>query len=423
MWKISEREEKIKYIVEQYKLGKSIKQIARDQNGCAKTVAKILRDQKIEIKSRLLDLTSLSLIRDNYIKDNSSDLLNLCKKYNFPSYEQARFYLKKDIIERKNRLQLEREKLFEKSLSLFDQGFQIKKIAEELNLNEMMVAKYLKDHHKYDNLKNISSSIISDIITDYSDGKYIQDIKKQRNISSTTIKKYLTQNNIELTNHIKYDINENYLDVIDFKDKAYFLGWMFSDGNVNKTIQRIGIQIKGSDIAILKTISSYISKDDLVITREAKHYRDGYSANLRIHRPHLARRLNELGCVPNKSKILIINDLLKKDMPEELWSHFIRGYLDGDGWCSLKIDKNNKHILGVGICSASVDILNFFQEKLLQNNITSFVYQGRIYSFHIKKCDLEKFYNYLYKDCGDCKLERKYKNYTVYVDSLDKSKS
>jgi intein/homing endonuclease len=52
---------------------------------------------------------------------------------------------------------------------------------------------------------------------------------------------------------------------------------------------------------------------------------------------HLWLTLNNLGCVPNKSKILEFPFIFKNS---NLTRHFIRGYFDGDGCISYAIINN-----------------------------------------------------------------------------------
>ncbi len=60
-----------------------------------------------------------------------------------------------------------------------------------------------------------------------------------------------------------YDLNENYFENIDTEQKAYFLGFIFADGNIqlrqgntNKYRLRIGLRNKYSEIALLNTFKN-----------------------------------------------------------------------------------------------------------------------------------------------------------------------
>jgi Mor family transcriptional regulator len=69
-----------------------------------------------------------------------------------------------------------------------------------------------------------------DIIQDYQKLS-IKKLSKKYKFDERTIANCLKRNNIEikeLTNQI-YTINENYFDVIDSEDKAYFLGLFYAD--------------------------------------------------------------------------------------------------------------------------------------------------------------------------------------------------
>ena len=70
----------------------------------------------------------------------------------------------------------------------------------------------------------------------------------------------------------------------------------------------------------------------------------------------MANDLINLGCIPNKSLIL-----LPPKLKDEFISHFIRGYFDGDG--SIGKYKNRYKITFLGTNDLLLWILNFFEQK------------------------------------------------------------
>ena len=100
----------------------------------------------------------------------------------------------------------------------------------------------------------------------------INDISEKFEISTTTVRDILKKHNIPLkrTNGVKwrkYDVNDNYFEVIDNNEKAYVLGFMYADGYLvveGKGTKRIGIDSIDSQILldislILKFVFIYIS--------------------------------------------------------------------------------------------------------------------------------------------------------------------
>jgi hypothetical protein len=118
---------------------------------------------------------------------------------------------------------------------------------------------------------------------------------------------------------------EDYFENIDTQEKAYWLGFMFADGNVSiQPSGRKAINISqkeaGHPASFLRCIDSTYeawrcTKGDYEWYR-AQVYSEKMFADLVSH-----------GCVPAKS--LILDGPI--GVPPELENHFIRGYNDGDG--------------------------------------------------------------------------------------------
>ena len=112
---------------------------------------------------------------------------------------------------------------------------------------------------------------------------------------------------------------------IDNQDKAYFLGLMFSDGSVNSKGNQFYLKLKDEDV-ILK-FKEVLKCDYPVIYREVPNK----SYTIEVSSKKMCSDLINLGCIPNKTKVLKFPSLR-----EDLIRHFIRGYFDGDGCLQLQ---------------------------------------------------------------------------------------
>lgn len=78
-------------------------------------------------------------------------------------------------------------------------------------------------------------------------GSFLKDIAQHFNASEETIKNLMSEMNLELKtlNRVNRRINSNYFSVIDKPEKAYWLGFLFTDGCVDKlrTTGRIRLQL------------------------------------------------------------------------------------------------------------------------------------------------------------------------------------
>lgn len=146
-----------------------------------------------------------------------------------------------------------------------------------------------------------------------------------------------------------YEFNEDYFKNINTKNKAYILGFLMADGCVCKSTQdktspdRLVIQISYKDRYILEFIqkelgSNYKIKDFI----PNGTYSNNMMSSLTINSIKLCSDLIKHGIVPNKTgneSFPILRENLKR--------HFIRGFLDGDGW----ITNNNNGSTTIGFIS------------------------------------------------------------------------
>jgi len=69
------------------------------------------------------------------------------------------------------------------------------------------------------------------IINQYKSGVSMNVLSSENNVDSSTIKRVLVKNNIQIRKvSKKYYFNESYFKKINTEDKAYFLGFLFADG-------------------------------------------------------------------------------------------------------------------------------------------------------------------------------------------------
>lgn len=198
--------------------------------------------------------------------------------------------------------------------------------SEETKIKKSLKIKLAWKKRKLENkiLKKgiFSENQINEIISYYKNGYSSIKIAKIYNCSAQCIRENLFKNNIKLRkyheiNH-KYDINEKYFDIIDCQEKSYFLGMLFADGNVNSENNAITLKLKNTDFDLVNKLFHLICNSDV--------HDNGINATMKFSSKYMKNRLIELGCMPNKTlKIKFPN------ISDEQYSHFIRGYMDGDG--------------------------------------------------------------------------------------------
>ena len=174
------------------------------------------------------------------------------------------------------------------------------------------------------------------------------------NISPCYITRSLKRNNIEIKKWRKNQFNDHYFDEIDCEEKAYFLGFLWADGNNFYSEERGKVSIKLSEkdreiLEVFKKLIQYESplqhvKNIQCTDKNGKIHncKDAYSLNLNSLR--MSKYMDFIGLHPNKTDTLRLPSF--GIVPENLYHHFIRGFFDGDGSISKHIQKfRNKYTL------------------------------------------------------------------------------
>lgn len=198
--------------------------------------------------------------------------------------------------------------------------------------------------------------------------------------------------------------NENYFEKIDTQDKAYWLGFLYADGSIDK---------KGYSVTLgLQTRDKYII-EQFVGSLEHKnpkyHERKGNinSFSICLCSKKLANDLMKLGCVNNKS--LILNSL--PILPDSMDRHFIRGYFDGDGSVS---ERNGLPLVNfMGTKKFMLNIMNILENNGVFTRIPKLTIPSPpcpIHRFVITDLlGCRRLFDYLYKESIICLLRKKQK--------------
>ena len=206
-----------------------------------------------------------------------------------------------------------------------------------------------------------------------------------------------------------YKINQNYFKFIDNKDKAYFLGILYADGNnyISTNVKQVSLELLSEDIKIIKILKNRLGTNKPIKYRKAKIDKNNFKIKKRcglvLSNKQISEDLYNHGCVPKKTFNLKFPS--ENSLPKEFYSSFIRGYFDGDG--CIYIGKNN---IKSSICGYHPFICDLFDILKKENLNVKLYINKRIESFSELYIQGEKdnidFYNYLY-DESDLFLDRK----------------
>lgn len=173
----------------------------------------------------------------------------------------------------------------------------------------------------------------------------------------------------------QYPIDLGLFRKIDLPWKAYFLGWLFADGNISPDLGRVALKLQTRDRSVLEYFSRQIYDQVVPMVREkpgpmtsprnGKEYVGRGNYSLRVNGKEIGRTLFTNGLQPRKS--LTMDFPTEQQVPLSLVWHFIRGYFEGDGCVALM---PNGAIHSVRIL-ATRSFLGVLQALLLDEGIPS----------------------------------------------------
>lgn len=202
----------------------------------------------------------------------------------------------------------------------------------------------------------------------------------------------------------KYTLDQNYFEKINSKEKAYFFGFMFSDGNVHREGNECSITQK-KDKYILEKFQSLLKTDrPLFYIKKKEAFRLCFTSR------KMKEDLIKLGCMPKKTFKVEFPTWLR----ENLKVHFIRGFMDGDGCIDIRSNSNsNCNKLRVRIGGRE----NFLKYILNLSKITGHISKREDQSIYYLKfhCSFAvSFLKWIYKD-ATIFLERKRNIYLKFL--------
>lgn len=164
-------------------------------------------------------------------------------------------------------------------------------------------------------------------------------VGKKFGVNKKTINSCLKEQGITFEHKVppKRSVNHNFFETIDTEAKAYLLGLLFADGCNYIKARRIQLSLQERDKELVFLMRSLLESNHKICYYKVKN-NDGClnrqnQYRLGITSQKLCEDLSKLGCTPNKSFTLEFPT--KKQVPDHLLNHFIRGYFDGDGSIGL----------------------------------------------------------------------------------------
>jgi hypothetical protein len=210
------------------------------------------------------------------------------------------------------------------------------------------------------------------IITLYKNGKSSVMISKELDTSPTTVLKIVRRHGFPTRTakqtSKRYTFNENFFEEIDTEEKAYWIGFILADGCLSRG-KDITIALKESDkLHLDKFIYSINGNNKYHIRKNNGGYNHCTAAFLSIRSEKMYNDLIKHGLEERKS----LTATLPTGIPKNLYRHFWRGLVDGDGHICIINTKNKGYrytSIEIGLCGTKDVMIGF--ENYTKNYINT----------------------------------------------------
>lgn len=268
------------------------------------------------------DVNTTELIADY---NNGFSLRELGRKYKIdPKSVSARLRKEGERIKTRSEVmtELDKPQIVQDYLS----GMTIVQVADKHKCNRSAVERALKkDNITLRPAVNVDSDKIIEL---YNNGMSQVEIGNLFGVSAPTIVDRLDAAGIEHRNPRKHYFDEHFFDVIDTEAKAYWLGFIYADGNVSRNGRTLRVLLAIKDVAHLEKLRVTLDHPAPLLSTEK-------NTRLLVSSVHMGRRLQQLGIVARRGTW----DSVFPQIPDHLTHHTIRGIFDGDGCANLSRGK------------------------------------------------------------------------------------
>lgn len=304
-----------------------------------------------------------------------------------------------------------------------NKGYTTTQIAEHISASQTGVERLLKrnnvEMHRTEFIKVIPVEKYQEIIEKYENGATTCELGIEYGVADSTIAKVIKNSGGTVRKAIRRSCvkRHDYFNTIDSPEKAYFLGWMITDGSVVRAITRsdrsliIALLLKEDDRYIIEEFA----KELCAPIEKVRHSKSRNQSYFRFTSEEMSEDLSKYGVVPNKtwtSYLPIIRD--------DLMPYLIRGIFDGNG--TVTIDKKDGSLrFGLfgteKLCTQVRDYLHnkidLHLSKVSRQNEKE--QEGCYHIWWGSKKDNMDFYNYIYNNEYEFCLKRKKEKFEKWL--------
>lgn len=227
----------------------------------------------------------------------------------------------------------------EEASRLYEQGMKYYQIAKKLGVDRKVVSYRLRE------------------IGYQSDQRYV------RNVPVEKLRKY------------DYTQAERVFNKIDSEEKAYWLGFLYADGNVDLDNNTVSIALAEEDLNHVKRFANFMGLSNKKLHKKIRNLngKKFVSYEFSATSKTLKEQLIKLKCYPKKTYTLSFPSY--KIVPRRHMKDFVRGYIDGDG----SVTNGTTSVIVLDVLGTK-EFIEGYQKwtGLHQNKIHSFVHTDSV---------------------------------------------
>lgn len=279
------------------------------------------------------------------------------------------------------------------------------------------------------------------------DGLFMPDILKIINRSEKCIYykmheldlHFREKTEIEKANYRRaYSVDDDYFENIDSQKKAYWLGWILTDGYVKTSVNskrnglvsvnNIGLHLQKTDLSVLEDFNKDLNSTfpissraertvKTTIANKEKIINTKESCTLDISSAKMIQDLAKYGIHQNKTYDVVF----PKELDSKYYPGFIAGVISGDGCINIKLNHGKTYILRCMI-AGTFDLIDNIKNILVKEigvnpdkKITKNKGSKCLYTLELNQTETIALYYWLQKN-GISLMERKNKLIEEFLD-------
>lgn len=311
----------------------------------------------------------------------------------------------------------------ESIIKKYQEGWSISKLLKEYpSFNRDKINKLLKANgitiRGGRKKKNFSPEQVEHIKKMIENGSFIKEIADFYKIDRKTMRLRLEDLGLSIENYnrVNRHIKSDFFSVIDSPIKAYWLGFLYTDGSVDKgkSRGRIRLQLQEKDLEILEKFREDLNIESKIIYDKRKNSK---CCSVEFTDEQIYNDLAKYDIIPQKT--YKISNIPYKKIPKEYLKDFVLGLYDGDGGISYSENcSTDVTISYTAYHESEVEDFQFLINSLVGlERKNKNIFRGAWATQWRGRLQCLKILEVLYKDAPRF-LKRKYDKFLVLKNSL-----